>query len=219
MALMDDLRRLGQADGLEYQLSLGLEVDDVGDEALAATISVDEARLRSETARVALRTRFDEAAAQRQAQGVEIGDWTEQYFKLLDAGFPWRVACYIAWAASPKRNRWPKTQDELAHQVLGLTSDRVIGTWRKKNAAIDQTVSLLQAAPLLEHRADLFAALAVSASDPDHRHNPDRKLMAEMLGDYTPRQKVEVGRSGEAVDLGTLSDAELDQLAKRVLNE
>ena len=140
MALMDDLKRLGQADGLEYQLSLGLEVDDVGDDAQAGTISVEEARLRSETARLALRTRFEEAAARlRQAQPTqEIVDWTEQYFRLLDAGFPWRVACYIAWAASPKRNRWPKTQDELAHQVLGLTSDRVIGTWRKKNAAIDQ---------------------------------------------------------------------------------
>jgi hypothetical protein len=61
----------------------------------------------------------------------------------------------------------------------------------------------------------VFAALAKSASDPDHRHNPDRKVYLEMTGDYTPRQQVDV-RQADASDLSQMSDAELDRLARQV---
>ncbi len=45
----------------------------------------------------------------------------------------------------------------------------------------------MQAAPLLRHRRDILDALIVSATDPDPKSHPDRKLALEMLGDYKPR--------------------------------
>lgn len=187
------------------QLGLGLELEEPQP---STYVSPDEAARRNEAARQAL-----EVVGQ---QG-EVPEWMANYQRLLDLGWPWRVACYIAWAASPKRERWPKTQELLATEVLGLTSARQINTWREKNPAIDQVVAVMQAAPLLDHRADIYKALVEAASNSDHRNNPDRKLALEILGDYVPRQKVDVRRPGEVDDLSQLSDEELITLAGNVL--
>lgn len=141
--------------------------------------------------------------------------WFDTYLQLSGLQWPWRVACYVAWASSPKINRWPKTQDELAREVLGLTSDRVIAEWRKKNPEIDSTIALLQAAPMLAHRRDVIDALITSASDPDHRSHQDRKLFFEMTGDYTPRSRVDVRQSADEDGLAGVSEAELIAAAKR----
>jgi len=184
------------------QLALGLEVDDQ-ERSDNGFVSPDEARRRSMTARQALGLSGEEEPPQ----------WFEQYQSLLAAGWPWRIACYIAWSASPKMNRWPRTQEELAREILGLTSDRQIGTWRKRNPAIDEVIALMQAAPLMERRADVFRALAISASDPDHRSNPDRKLFLELIGDYVPRTRVDVKRNIEMDDLSQVPEEELRKLA------
>ena len=187
------------------QLALGLEVEETpeADEATGHIPTPDEARLRSETARAAL-----EIAGTQSAPA-----WLETYHRLLDTGWPWRVACYIAWAASPKIRRQPATQQELAIRVLGLTSDRQIATWRKRNPTIDQAIAMMQAAPLMDHRADVFAALAAAASDPDHRSNPDRKLFLSMTGDYTERIRIDDRRTEGLDDLSNYSEAELAQMA------
>ncbi|MEW6649312.1 MAG: hypothetical protein AB1453_03880 [Chloroflexota bacterium] len=182
------------------QMPLGLEID----ESDPAYVTPEEAHLRSETARKALELLRNKAN--------EPG-WLEMYWRLREAGWKWRVAVYIAWAASPKQNRQPKTQEELATQVLGLTSDRQIGTWRAKNAEINETIALLQAAPLFEHRADIYEALIASASRADYKSHQDRKLALELLGDYVPRLRVDQ-RDVPTDDLSHLSDAELAKIAR-----
>jgi len=139
--------------------------------------------------------------------------WAEDFFLLLDRGWPWRVAVYIAWAGSPKMTRWPKTQEELATQILGLTSDRQIATWRKKNPAIDETIALMQAMPMMDYRRDIFEALAISASNPSSKGAQDRKTALTMTGDYVPHLKVDQKR--EPSDPMDMSDAELDEIIKR----
>lgn len=121
--------------------------------------------------------------------GQEIPSWADLYQKLINAGVRGRIAAYIAWATMPKKYRFPATQEELAVQVLGLTSDRAIATWRKKYPEIDMMVSELQAEAMLEYRPGAFNALGTVASDPSYRANPDRRLFFEMTGDYTPRIK------------------------------
>jgi hypothetical protein len=182
----------------DYQLVMALEVEEVISDQ-SSVISVEEARLRSETAREAFR-------------GVEVL-WKDEYTRLVEGGWPWRVAAYIAWAASPKNSRMPKTQDELAQNHLGLTSDRAINTWRKKNPAIDEMVAVLQAAPLWEHRAEIYDALIQVATSPEYKGHNDRKLALELLGDYVPAAKLEAILKGSA--RGANVDAEdEDVLAK-----
>jgi hypothetical protein len=196
-----------QDPGYYEQLALGLNLEET-DRVEAGFVSPEEARRRSLLA-------FREMNSAASEEGAV---WVDRYRDLLNAGWPWRVACYIAWASSPRIGRWPATQQALAADVLGLTSDRVIATWRKKNPTIDQLIAEWQALPLLEHRADVFAALAKSASDPDHRHNPDRKVYLEMTGDYVPRAKLDVS-TREVEDLSQMSDAELDKLARQIRGE
>lgn len=203
-----DLKKLNPGPEYFEQLALGLQLDDgAADQDWRTFVSPEEARKRSLAAQSALISLGQEERAP---------EWMEQYQQLLNAGWPWRVACYIAWAASPKKTRWPKTQEELATEVLGLTGDRQIGTWRKKNPAIDEVIAVLQAAPLMAHRADVMQALADAASDPDHRNNPDRKLYLELIGDYVPRAKVDLSKPVDGDDLSQFDEAELRRIAKRI---
>lgn len=185
----------------EYiQLALGLELLEVE----LDHCSVEEARLRSEEAR----RNFEQRGA------------SEEYRALRDEGWPWRQAAYIAWAATPKP-RNPKTQDELATQILGLSSDRAINIWRKKNPMIDERVAVLQGAQLWDYRAEILRALVANAVKPDYKTHNDRKLALEMLGDYVPASKLtaELTKRIGAGDLSSLSDAELAELARSVIEK
>jgi hypothetical protein len=168
-------------------------------------ISKEERDRRSESARIAFEGGKSSLAN------------SDEYRLLRQAGWDWRIATFIAWKASPKRDRVPSTQDELAIQVLGLTSDRVITQWRQKYPEIDDVVATLQAAPLWEHRRDVINALVKSASNSDHRSNPDRKLYLEMTGDYTPKQTVTVkGGIGDDGDMSGFSEKDLIKKSKQV---
>lgn len=118
--------------------------------------------------------------------------WWQDYQELVRRGWDWRKAIYIAWEASPVKNRKPASQHELATEVLGLASDRVIRTWRERHPEIQDEIVSMQAAPLLQHRRDIYEALVAVATDPDPKAHQDRKLALEMLGDYRPRAQTDV---------------------------
>lgn len=184
------------------QLPLDLQIEEAEDER--SFIAPEEAQRISELARMAL-----------EQMGREPGSspgWMEDYRHLRAVGWPWRVACYIAWAASPKKERNPKTQEELATRMLGLTSDRQIGTWRKKNPVIDETVAILQAAPLLAHRRDIYDALVASAMNPDYKGHQDRKLALQLLGDYVDKRELRLNGTMTNRDVTARSDEELRAL-------
>jgi len=112
-----------------YQLPLALDLPEAEEDAAT---NHDDAQERNERARMALEAMFGKIGAPR---------WLDDYLELCKGGWPWRVAAYIAWASTPRGSREPKTQDDLARNHLGLTSDRAINTWRKKNPAIDEAGS------------------------------------------------------------------------------
>lgn len=194
------------------QLSLGLEIDELEDGDSQVVFTTEEKARRSMGAKVTLEKMYAELAVDKKAEQIP---WWDTYQQLLNSKWPWRIACFVAWASSPKINRWPKTQDEFAQQVLGLTSDRVIATWRKKSPDIDGAISLLQSATMLEHRADVIKALVESASSKDHRSNPDRKLFFEMTGDYVPRSRVDVNTDPGEDEMKSKTEAELMEIARR----
>lgn len=131
-------------------------------------------------------------AYQQLLAGMERYPWWQDYKELTRRGWTWRHAVVIAWDASPLKSRYPATQEELATNVLGLTSDRSIAEWRKKYPEMADEVARMQSAPLWRHRRDIFEALAESASNPDPRNNPDRKLALELTGDYKSSNKVQL---------------------------
>lgn len=208
------------------QLSLGLEIDELEDGDSQVVFTTEEKARRSMGAKVALEALHAEYAKTQPPAGVvskekdakenDLFPWWDTYQQLLNSKWPWRIACFVAWASSPKLNRWPKTQDEFAQKVLGLTSDRVIATWRKKSPDIDGAISLLQSATMLEHRADVIKALVESASNSDHRSNPDRKLFFEMTGDYVPRSRVDLNTDPGEDEMKSKSESELMEIARRV---
>jgi len=97
----------------------------------------------------------------------------------------------------------------LASSVLGLQSPRSIYTWRKKYPAIDATISMMQALPLLEHRRDVIEALVEMAKTHDYKAFNDRKLFLEMLGDYIPKSQLGLGKAADDGVVGSMSEAEL----------
>jgi len=125
--------------------------------------------------------------------------WWQEFQKMVEEGWDWRKAVFIAWAASPARDRKPATQGELATEVLGLKNDRTIRKWKERDPDIESMIAAMQAAPLLRHRRDIFEALAASASDSDPKSHADRKLALEMMGDYRPRGQTDVSLSGAVV--------------------
>lgn len=184
----------------DYQLKLPLKLEAGEEEAPAGFVSPEEARLRSETARKAFE------------RNGEL-PYANEYLRLRENGWDWRVAAYIVWASSPQP-RVPKTQYELATQYLGLTSDRVISTWRKNNPQIEEMVAVMQSAPLWEFRAEIYKALIESAIKPEYKGHNDRKLALEMMGDYVSRSKLEAELNQRLVgELGSLSFDEKLRLA------
>jgi hypothetical protein len=187
----------------EYrQLALQLDLPEVELDGVPA----EEARRRSEAARQAL----------EQLRGVKDYPWMGDYFRLLEGHWPWRQAAYIAWASSPKDGRQPATQDELARQHLGLSSDRAISTWRSRNPAIQEVIAFLQAAPLFENRADQFRALNAGANKAgdDYKYFNHLKLAMEMRGDYVPKSELEalLKKKAESGDLADVPDEQLRQV-------
>jgi hypothetical protein len=154
------------------------------DEADGALFSVADVRAREIIFRKIL-----ENAGKIEAEDV-IPSWADGYQELLNAGVRPRIAAFVAWATMPKKYRWPETQEKLATEVLGLTSDRAIATWRKRFPEIDMMISELQSEAMLEYRPGAFHALGTMASELSYRTSSDRRLFFEMSGDYTPKQKV-----------------------------
>jgi len=170
-----------------------------GMEAMVTPDPLAEAQLRS--------------AEARRIFEVEEGyaPWMEDYWRLIGEGWPWRQAVYMLWAGLPAARRRPRTQGELAVEMLGLTSDRRICEW-KDNPAMDAEIAKLSASILSKRRAAIYDALAESASNPSPRANSDRRLALEMMGDYSPKVGVTVVPGAVAEDLDELSAEELRAL-------
>lgn len=143
---------------------------------------LSEAQLKSEAARKVFEA--GDAAAE---------PWMDDYWDLLGEGWSWRQAVYMLWEAQPSQNRTPKTQGELATEILGLTSDRVIRTWKADNPAIMARIAKLTASALGKARSRVIRALIESASSANYRAHADRKLFLEMTGDYKKSETIRVG--------------------------
>lgn len=190
-----------------YQLKLALDLPD--DEAGISALSADDVRVRSE-------------AARRQLEGghlwptnndgeAQVPAWYEQYLKLIYGNWPWRVAVLIAWLAMPKP-RWPATQDELAKNVLGLSSDRQFSVWMAKNPAIAAQVHDMRFAMVWDGLSEVLAAGMAVAKMHDYKGKGDREMIYKMSGILSDKEVEILNKSG-GVDLSKLTWEEKLRLA------
>lgn len=160
-------------------------------------LSPAEIREREMAARMALEER----------EGEEAPSWTEKYHELMMSKIPWRIAAFIAWSIVPKHTRWPETQNELAVEVLGLTSDRRIIEWRRKYPYIDQMIATMQTAVLLEYVPGSLEASGRVAARADYKSTAERRLLWEAVGIINRNQKI------------TVEDSELVGKGRRLLEQ
>jgi hypothetical protein len=146
-----------------------------------------EIREREMAARKALNENFESGDAP---------DWTERFHELMISNIPWRIAAFIAWSCVPKHNRHPKTQNDFAIEVLGLTSSRRIIEWRRKYPYIDQMIASLQTSVLLDYIPGSMEASGKVASMPDYKATAERRLLWEAVGIINRNQKITVDEGG-----------------------
>jgi hypothetical protein len=154
-------------------------------------------------------------AAERALFEHMLGDvvWGDGYLSLLEEGWYWRDAAYIAWKAIPKEIRQPKTEEDLGN-ILGISAAGMRRR-RQKNPAIEVRAAKLVAGRIYDHIGDVIQALIDSASDANYKAHPDRKLYLEMAGVYTPRQAIDLhADSGRSDDMSTMSEDELRRQAR-----
>ena len=135
-----------------------------------------------------VRARLEAAAVAFNGQET-LPEWYPAYDKLRMSGWGHPDAAYIAWAATPRNGREPKTLQELAEQVCGYTSPRQIHKRRALNPVIDEAVALMQAEELFEGRADVIHALIESASTKDYKNKPDRELYFKLRGELVEQSE------------------------------
>lgn len=152
-----------------------------------------------------------EHAAERRLFEEMLGDlpFGNVYLALLDEGWYWRDAAYIAWKGMPRRVRAPATITELA-DLLGCSA-RTIQSRRQRNPAIELRAAKVAAGLVLEKIDEVLDALMESAADPNYKNHPDRKLALEMAGVYVPKQGL-VLEDGRGTD--DLSDLDEDELLR-----
>lgn len=152
------------------------------------------------------------AAAKRIFEASETAEpWLDDYFALIGEGWSWRQAVYLIWSALPPDQRTPKTQEGLATQVLGLTSDRQIHEW-KQNPALEARRARLVRSVIDKSLPEIYEALIASAKKPNPRSHSDRRLVLEMAGEYSPKQTLRLGQVAPD-DLDEMDEAELRKLA------
>lgn len=125
--------------------------------------------------------------------------WYDLYQELLaerteegKARWDWRKALYIAWASLPARLRQPSTQEELATDYLGLTTDRTIRDWKAKDAGIEERIADGPKRMLLGRLADIMDASILVATDPIPSATPERRMLLEIAGIYKPKEGREI---------------------------
>lgn len=174
-----------------------------------SALSADEIQLRKDLAEAFIR---NPEHWEKDEKGEPVKPyWLDRAINLHEGRmrFPFRVAVLAAWLCTPRRYRYPKTQDELAN-LLGLTSDRQFTVWMAKNPQIRAAVQSAWKDDALSHIYDSLDAMYQVAAMPDYKGKGDRELhlkIADILSD-----RLIVDKPG-SVDLSKLSFEEKLKLA------
>lgn len=181
---------------------------DLPEEEISSALSAEEVQLRKDLARAFIE---NPETWEKDEGGKPITPyWWDSYVRLHEVShWPFRVAVLTAWLDTPRKYRWPKTQDQLA-DMLGLTSDRQFSVWMARNPQIKAFVHSTWQEKALDRLSDTMEAMFTVAAMPDYKGKGDRELhlkVAKVLSDV-----VVLDKTGN-VDLSKLSFDEKLRLA------
>lgn len=126
---------------------------------------------------------------------------------LIVAGLSWRKAVYVAWRICPKSMRQPKTIEELAVNILGLSSARTVRKWHQTDPKIEEYIGTWRMKPVMEHLSDTLDAMFAVAARHTPEGNRDRRLHAEIAGILKTRGALELmGEGGGPIHVKDLDD-------------
>ncbi len=172
-------------------------------------LSAEEIQLRKDLAEAFIR---NPKHWEKDVDGKPIKPYWLDHAITLHEGkmrFPFRAAVLAAWLCTPKRYRYPKTQDQLA-DLLGLTSDRQFTVWMARNPQIKAVVHSSWKEEALDRIYDSLDAMYEVAAKPDYKGKRDRELHFKIAGILS--DKLILDRTG-SVDLSKLSFEEKLKLA------
>jgi hypothetical protein len=182
---------------------------DLPEEESNSALSADEIQLRKDLAEAFIQ---NPAHWEKDAQGKPLQPyWLNQAITLHEGKmrFPFRVAVLTAWLCTPKKYRYPETQDKLA-DLLGLSSDRQFTVWMAKNPQIKAVVHSAWKENALDRLNDSMDAMYEVAATADYKGKGDRELHFKVAGILN--DTVIVDKTGN-VDLSKLSFEEKMRLA------
>jgi hypothetical protein len=122
------------------------------------------------------------------------------YSDLVAQGWYWRKAAVVAWLATPKKERRPEHQYELAN-MLGCGQDII--TNLKQRPEVQAQIMRITVAGLIEHKAAVDAALIESASSSDYKANQDRKTFYTLIGALKEQHELAVRTDDSMSDMST----------------
>jgi hypothetical protein len=182
---------------------------DLPEEEISSALSADEIQLRKDLAEAFIR---NPGHWEKDAEGKPVPPyWLNQAITLHEGKmkFPFRAAVLAAWLCTPKKYRYPETQDQLAG-LLGLSSDRQFTVWMAKNPQIKAVVHSAWKENALDRLNDSMEAMYTVAALADYKGKGDRELHFKVAGILN--DTVIVDKSGN-VDLSKLSFDEKLRLA------
>lgn len=182
---------------------------DLPEEESNSALSAEEIQLRKDLAEAFIQ---NPAHWQKDAEGKPVPPyWLNQAITLHEGKmkFPFRAAVLTAWLCTPKKYRYPETQDQLA-DLLGLSSDRQFTVWMAKNPQIKAVVHSAWKENALDRLNDSMDAMYEVAATPDYKGKGDRELHFKVAGILN--DTVIVDKTGN-VDLSKLSFEEKMHLA------
>lgn len=147
----------------------------------------------------------------------ECAPLREPFLEMLEQGWGWRKALYIAWAQLPLAVRWPKTQDELA-VIMGLRSARTIRKWREKNPGIDLLVKRAMGARAASRVSELTANILTRTYQVgmthDYKGHKDRRLWLEADGLLQQKVDVTLTSAVSADEMAAMQDRAREEAAE-----
>lgn len=146
---------------------------------------------------------------------VGVSGYQELFTRLVEQGWHWKKAAFMAWRAAPRDSRQPSTQGELA-RMLGYQGDKIFRVWLNKPDQGPLMLKIIdQAAKLVfqSHLADVDWVTIQQAKHPESATG-QRELFYKRYRELVGETPAAGGQAGD--DLDGLGDEELERELARL---